>query len=147
MEARVPTAGWAGRRTRVAGSAHLGLAGVVNAVTGVWLVWIAGSEWATRWLIDLFVGTLGELGGLYRGDLISLLSNWVLLALGVLVLVVAGGQLLSAWRAYGGRSPRHAIGMSLAGSLNPAALPLGLVAAALIAVSRDDFADEAETAA
>lgn len=147
IDATLPSAAWAGTRTRVAGSAYLALAGVVNLATGVWLLVIGGSPWATRWLIDLLVGTFGELGGLYRGGLISALSAWLLPALGVLALVVAAVQALFALRAYGGRSPRGAIGAALVGSLNPVSLPPGLVAAVLLVVSRDAFADDVSAGA
>lgn len=141
LGASLPAAAWAGPRTRVAGSAYLALAGLVNAATGALLVWLAGSDPATRWFIDLFVGSLGELGGLYRGGLIAALASWLVVLLGVLALVLAGGQLLSAWRAYGGRESRRAIVVSLVGSLNPLALPPGLVAAGLLFLSRDASGD------
>lgn len=138
-QSTLPAPAWAGDRTRLAGTVYLGLAGLLNALTGVWLFVIAGSSWATEWLIDVFVGTFGELGGLYQGDVLGIVAMWVFPVVGVAVLAIAGLQVRSCWRAYNARGYRGAVGFSLLGSLNPVAFPPGLVAAILFVLSRDRF--------
>lgn len=133
------TPAWIGGRTRRAASVYLGLAGVVNVLTAVWLYRFARSEQAIVWLIEVFVGTLGDLGGLYRGDLVSLLVTWILPGAALGLLLLAALQFYASWLAYGGRGFRRAVGLAVVGSLNIFALPPGLVAAALFALSREQF--------
>lgn len=138
--------GWIGERTRIAGSTYLALAGVANAVTGLWLVWVAGSAWAINWLISASVGTFGELGGLERGGGIEALATVGFPILAGVLLLVAAAQLLCSWRAYGARGRRGAVGVAVLGSINPIALPLGVGAAVLFVLSRRQFAGGVETA-
>lgn len=137
---------WVGDRTRVAGSAYLGLAGLVNVVAGAWLVWHVGSVRAMYWLIDVTVGTLGELGGLERGGMIDLVVTVGFPVVGAALVLVGAIQLFCGWQSARGRGHRRAIGAAVLGCLNPLALPPGIVAAALFGLARDRFARDASAA-
>lgn len=138
----VASPGWATDRTRMAGGVYLGLAAVVDGLTGLWLLLNAGGDGAITWLIGLLVGSLGEFGALVSGGALGTLVGVVAPALGVGLAVVATVGVLAARDAYHGFRYRRSAAIGLVASLNPLAAPLGLLSVLHLTLARATFASD-----
>lgn len=122
--------------TRRVGGLHLVVAGVANGATGVALL-------VRGWLAGLLVGALpavvDEVALVANAPLVLSFLAWAPL-LGVLLLAVGGVQAYSGWHAYHARGWGRGVGAALAGVANPLTLPVALVAAALLVLSKPQFA-------
>lgn len=130
---------WVTDRTRKAGAVYLGLAGLIDGATGLLLVTNAGTDASTEWLIGLMVGTLGEFGALVTGGTVDLILGVLAPALGVGLAVVGTVSVLAAADAYRGFRYRRSAAAGIVASLNPLALPLGLLGVVHLALARATF--------
>lgn len=133
---------WVTDRTRKAGGVYLGLAAVVDGLTGLWLLRNAGGDGAIGWLIGLLVGSLGEFGALASGGAVGTLVGLVAPALGIGLAVIAAVAVLAAMDAYRGFRFRRSAAIALVASLNPLAAPLGLLSVLHLRLARATFASD-----
>lgn len=128
--------------TRTVGSLHLAVAGLVNVAVAV----SVGSLVLRGRLLSLVVGLLpaviDEVELVANAPLIVRSATWGGPVLGVLLLVVGALQLYSSWHTYRRRRWVWGIGSGIAGAVNPLVLPLVIVAVVLLALSKNQFADE-----
>lgn len=114
------------------GGAHLALAGLINGVTGLALLYLSLSGWLMGAAIENGSRLMTSAGLLRNGDLLGLLAARVVPILALGLVAVAAAQIAGGWYAYDGHPRRWGPVVAVAGAVNLLALPVCLIAAALL---------------
>lgn len=127
--------------SRRVGAAHLVGAGIVHVVIGLWLFASASSDRLVALAITEGSTVVEDVTLLQSAHLIERLPVAGVLV-GIGLLAVAAVEIASGWRAYGARGWRTALVTAVCGSVTLVTLPLGLIAAVLLTVTRQQFGEE-----
>lgn len=138
QRSRLPTFTPLSRRV---GSVHLVAAGVVHAVVGLWLFTAVLSGRLVEFAITEGGTVVDDVALLQSVHLIEALPIAGVL-LGIGLLAFGAVEVASGWQAYGARNWRMAMGTAVGGSVTLVTLPLGFVAAVLLALTRRQFGEE-----
>ncbi|MFB6218393.1 MAG: hypothetical protein ABEH77_04300 [Halobacteriaceae archaeon] len=117
---------------RRVGGAHLALAGVLNGVTGLAVVYLSLSGWLLRAAIAEGGRYLSPAALLRNGELVGTVAARVVPVVGLVLVAVAAAQLAGGYHAYTGRPRRWGPAAAVAGAVNVLALPVCLIAAVLL---------------
>lgn len=120
---------------RRVGAAHLALAGGVNALTGVVVLYLSLSGWLLRTAIAEGTLYLSPAALLRSGALVGTLAVRVAPLLGLALVALAAAQFLGGYHAYAGRPRRWGPLAAVAGAVNVLALPVCLIAAILLGMA------------
>jgi len=128
-------------RTRKVGAVHLAVGGACNVVVGAALVALS----VRGELLGLLIATLPT----FVDEVVFVANAPTLRAIALRVAPVAGVGLLAVgflqvhggWRAYHARRWSRSVRSAVLMAVNPATLPLAIVAVVLLSLSRDQFSD------
>jgi hypothetical protein len=123
---------------RRVGSAHLALAGVINGITALAVLYLSLSGWLLSLVITEGSRFATPAALLRSGDLAAFLATKVAPVVGVGLLVLAAVQIAGSYHAVDGRHRTWGIVAGVVGAVNVLALPVSLIAAVLLGVDRPE---------
>jgi len=124
---------------RQVGSVHLGVVGIINALSGVGLVYASGSDRLLAVLVQTLLAATDDLSVLMNGPAIEAVATYGALITGLCLFGLAVGQISGARNAYAGQKWSHAMTFGFSGLLNPLSLPLALIAVVLTWLTKHQF--------
>lgn len=125
--------------TRTVGVVHLGAVGLGNFLSGIVLGYLVATNQVLDQALPVFIRHLGPFTTLQYAGYLDTFEATLVPLVGLALAIMGFGQILLARAALRSRRFRAAIIGAAVGTLNPAVIPLALIAIVLLVVSHDHF--------
>jgi hypothetical protein len=120
-----------GHRLRRVGTVHLGLAGVVNSVTGVVLVFLATSGRLASWVFTEHGRFITAQELVQESPTILFAATTGAVIIGIVLVALGTAGIVVTYRRFQGRDTKRSSSVVVASAINPLTLPLSFVSGVL----------------